>query len=89
MPSREGRPGVASLELERIEKQLAQLKETADFTLVVVHAGREHVPAPPPYIQTAYRRMVRAGANMVVAHHPHVLQGIEIYRGCAYCLQHG
>mgnify|MGYP000856169406 CR=1 FL=1 len=81
LPSREGRPGVASLDLERIEKQLAQLKETADFTLVVVHAGREHVPAPPPYIQTAYRRMVRAGANMVVAHHPHVLQGIEIYRG--------
>lgn len=81
LPPKEGEPGVASLDLARIEKQLAELKETADFAMVIVHAGREHVPSPPPYIQSAYRQMVRAGADIVVAHHPHVPQGIEIYQG--------
>lgn len=82
LPPRRGEPGVASLDLERITKQLAQLEETVDFKMVIVHAGREHVPAPPPYIQKAYRQMVRAGASLVVGHHPHVPQGIEIYQGC-------
>lgn len=81
LPPKEGEPGVASLNLARIEKQLSQLKETADFSMVIVHAGREHVPAPPPYIQSAYRQMVKAGADLVVAHHPHAPQGIEIYKG--------
>lgn len=81
LPPQSGEPGVASLDLARIEKQLADLKETVDFTMVIAHAGREHVPAPPPYIQKAYRKMVRAGADIVVGHHPHVPQGIEIYRG--------
>ena len=81
LPPQEGEPGVAGLDLVRIEKQLAELKQKVDLSLVIVHAGREHAPSPPPYIQTAYRQMVRAGADLVVAHHPHVPQGIEIYRG--------
>lgn len=36
---------------------------------------------PPPYVQRAFRGLVDAGADLVVGHHPHVPQGVEIYHG--------
>ena len=81
LPPYVGAPGVASMDLQRIEKQISTLKEKIDVIMLIVHAGREYVPAPPPYIQEAYREMLRYGADVVIGHHPHVPQGIEIYQG--------
>jgi poly-gamma-glutamate synthesis protein (capsule biosynthesis protein) len=47
----------------------------------VAHAGLEYIPFPPPYVQRAFRSIIEAGADCVVAHHPHVPQGIELYQG--------
>ena len=80
LPSREGRPGVASLDLERIEKQLAQLKETADFTLVVVTlAGnmcRRRLLYPNCLQENGACRCKYGGCPPSPC-----AQGIEIYRG--------
>ena len=55
----------------------------ADHVLVTIHAheskGRTSVPAD--FIVEFARAMVDAGATMFVGHGPHVLRGIEIYRG--------
>jgi poly-gamma-glutamate capsule biosynthesis protein CapA/YwtB (metallophosphatase superfamily) len=55
----------------------------ADHVLVTIHAheskGRTAVPAD--FIVEFARAMVDAGATMFVGHGPHVLRGIEIYRG--------
>lgn len=81
LPPYKGAPGVASLDLARIKKQLMELTENVDFKMVIVHAGREYAPVPPPYIQESYQQLVRDGADLIIGHHPHVPQGIEIYRG--------
>jgi hypothetical protein len=83
-----GGPGVASLDLPRLQAQLSSLQAQADVLMVVVHAGREYLPIPAPYIQAIYRSLVDAGAGLVVGHHPHVPQGIELYKGApiAYSL---
>ncbi len=75
-----GGPGVAGLSPVHTGQQIADLRHQVDVVIVVVHAGREYVPAPPPYIHRAYRALVDAGADIVVGHHPHVPQGVEIYR---------
>jgi hypothetical protein len=75
-----GGPGIASLDLPRLQAQLPSLRAQADVVLVVVHAGREYLPVPAPYIQSMYHSIVDAGADLVVGHHPHVPQGIELYR---------
>lgn len=74
-------PGVFGWELDEVMAAVQGLRQMVDVVLVVAHAGREYTPAPPPYLQRAFRTIARAGADLVVGHHPHVPQGIEIVEG--------
>jgi len=49
--------------------------------LVSVHGGHEWEAVPRSDFRDLYRRFVDLGADAVFAHHPHVLQGIEIRSG--------
>ena len=49
----------------------------ADLVLVSVHQGLEYEPVPRREDMAVLRGLVRAGADAVVGHHPHVPQGIE------------
>jgi poly-gamma-glutamate capsule biosynthesis protein CapA/YwtB (metallophosphatase superfamily) len=73
--------GAASLESAQFQSQLQALRAQVDVLVVVVHAGREFVPVPMPHIRRAYRALIAAGVDLVVGHHPHVPQGVEIYQG--------
>jgi poly-gamma-glutamate capsule biosynthesis protein CapA/YwtB (metallophosphatase superfamily) len=59
-----------------------------DYVVVSIHWGREHAPVPAPEQRRIARRIVEAGADVVLGHHPHVVQPIErIGRGVvAYSL---
>lgn len=74
-------PGTFGWNPERVLQKTREARDLADIVLVVVHAGREHPPLPPPYITRLYRRIAEAGATAVLAHHPHVPQGAEIHGG--------
>lgn len=74
-------PGAAPLDTPWVCQQIRELAELVDSVAVIVHAGREYVPVPPPYIRETYRLLADAGASLVVGHHPHVPQGIEVWRG--------
>lgn len=45
------------------------------------HGGLEYVEEPTLAIETRLKQAVDAGAALVVAHHPHVTQGLELYDG--------
>jgi len=81
-------PGVRGWEIEKLVSQIRDLKEGGDFVIAIAHAGLEYIPFPPPYVSNAFRALIDAGADCVVGHHPHVPQGIEIYknRPIAYSL---
>ena len=49
----------------------------ADLVLVSLHQGLEYKPVPRPEDVAVARGLVRAGADAVLAHHPHVPQGVE------------
>ncbi len=76
-----GGPGVFGWDVGLVVEKVKGLRAEADVVLVIFHGGREHVPVPPPYVVEALRRIARAGADAVVAHHPHVPQGVEIHEG--------
>lgn len=73
--------GVFGWEIGPVAEATQELRKDADVVIVIAHAGREYVPIPPPYVQTAFRAIAHAGADAVVGHHPHVPQGIEVYGG--------
>lgn len=77
----EGGHGASAWDAGRTAEQVARLKAEGLCVVVVIHAGREYLPVPPPYIRHGYRALAEAGADLVVGHHPHVPQGIECHRG--------
>ena len=82
-------PGVMGWDLTQIEETVKQLRETVDFVVVISHCGIEYIPFPPPYVQDAFRQLARAGADLVIGHHPHVPQGIEFYENTPICYSLG
>src|SRR6059058_5045968 len=52
----------------------------ADLIVVSVHGGTEFADAPPKHIEDLERGLIDAGADLVLAHHPHVLQPVVWYK---------
>ncbi|QKF81100.1 CapA family protein [Halarcobacter ebronensis] len=75
-----GHIGASDIESYNIIDQIRECKQQGYFTILIAHAGVEFIPTPPPHIQELYRTFVDEGANLVVGHHPHVPQGLEIYK---------
>jgi len=48
----------------------------ADLVLVMLHAGLEYQPVPPPDVVAIAKGIIHAGADAVFGHHPHVPQGL-------------
>jgi poly-gamma-glutamate synthesis protein (capsule biosynthesis protein) len=70
-------PGYPHVFLEDIKKA----KSRAEYVVVSFHWGAECATSPKSYQVNVARMAVDAGADVVVGHHPHVLQGIERYKG--------
>jgi poly-gamma-glutamate synthesis protein (capsule biosynthesis protein) len=56
---------------------------------VICHGGVEYIPFPPPYLASAFRRIAGAGADLIVGHHAHVPQGVQICNGVPICYSLG
>lgn len=58
-------------------------RETAAGRAVVVqyHGSREYSPEPTAESRRRMLAAIDAGADLVIGHHPHVLQGFEIHQG--------
>ena len=61
---------------------IARLQEEgADLILACCHWGIEREFYPTDFQQRLGRKCIDWGADMVIGHHPHVLQGVEEYQG--------
>ncbi|MBQ7372107.1 MAG: CapA family protein [Blautia sp.] len=67
---------------DELRENIQKLKEEgADLIISIFHWGNELDLEPDEY-QLAFGKMaVDAGADLVCGHHPHVIQGIETYKG--------
>ncbi len=52
----------------------------ADVVIVSFHTGTEYAEKPNAVQRSLYRTAVEAGADLVVGHHPHVVQPLEQYK---------
>lgn len=64
-------------DLDSIGKMIAGVKETCRWCVVVVHSGPEFCQLMPPTVRDIYRKYLELGADVVVGHHPHVMQNYE------------
>lgn len=73
-------PGTAPYLIHDVLDDIVRWKSEADAIVVSVHWGEEHVPYPVPWQVRDARRMIDAGAALVLGHHSHMFQGIERYK---------
>ena len=59
---------------------IQQCDSLFDFVIVNFHWGAELKNFPKQYQQDFAHQAIDAGADLIIGHHPHVLQGLEIYK---------
>jgi poly-gamma-glutamate synthesis protein (capsule biosynthesis protein) len=73
-------PGVAARQLDLIARDIRLLKQNTDYIVVNFHWGTEKARKPDAADRRFAHRVIEAGADAIIGHHPHVLQGIEMYK---------
>ncbi|CAI9405967.1 CapA family protein [Nocardioides sp. T2.26MG-1] len=73
MPPRTG--PLDEAELQRVLRDVRRLSRRVDVVIVMPHWGTQYVHRPEPVQEAVARRLVAAGADLVVGGHPHVVQG--------------
>src|SRR5207244_2539374 len=68
-------PGIAPLEAAIVREDLARWGGEATVRIVSVHWGSMYVDYPPPRVLELARVLAESNVDVVLGHHPHVLQG--------------
>lgn len=76
-------PGKSSFDLEKTKKAVKRIKELgiADVVAVSFHWGEEYKTRSNKEQQNIAHSLIESGADMIIGHHPHVVQEIERYKG--------
>ncbi|NLW56184.1 MAG: hypothetical protein GX050_06150 [Firmicutes bacterium] len=70
-------PGVVPARADYLRKDVARMREQADLVFVSLHWGREYQHEPTQKQRILGQTALAAGADLVIGHHPHVIQGVE------------
>lgn len=77
----QNKAGIAPGSVALVEADVKKAKETAQYVVVSYHWGAELVKTPRDYQRNLAHATIDAGADLVIGHHPHILQGLELYKG--------
>ena len=75
------KPGTAAANEMEVVADINAAKQMAELVVVSFHWGAELMDRPKDYQVRLAHAAIDAGADLVLGHHPHVLQGLELYRG--------
>jgi poly-gamma-glutamate capsule biosynthesis protein CapA/YwtB (metallophosphatase superfamily)/Tfp pilus assembly protein PilF len=80
--------GAAPLDEGTVVGAISRSKGKANLVVVSLHWGGESMAYPSSEQRRLAHKFVDAGADVILGHHPHVLQGVESYEGAviAYSL---
>ncbi len=70
-------PGIAALDVEAAVRNVEELRSRLDWLIVQIHWGVELSSLPSPEQRLWARRLAKAGADLILGHHPHVVQPME------------
>jgi len=78
----ENKPGLfTTYDPTALIAEIETAKLQSDYVIVYVHWGIEKKNHPEEYQRKMAKQYIDAGADLVVGSHPHVLQGMEYYKG--------
>lgn len=80
IPATATEPGIFRWnDYDLIARRIAEVKAKCRWCIVVSHGGEEFACLPNPYTRDRYLKFLELGADVVVAHHPHVPENYETF----------
>ena len=76
-----GPPYVNEEDLEAMIADVVRARPRVDFLLASFHWGASQSRTLTLSQQAVAHAAIEAGADVVIGHHPHIVQGVEVYRG--------
>lgn len=70
---------LALFDKPRMEKEIKELEEKADVTVIAMHWGHEYWTTPNDQQISMAKEMFEWGADVILGSHPHVIQPSEIH----------
>ena len=70
-------PGVAFLDMQELVENVKTCRKQADLVMLLIHWGIEHYSFPTPSQRKQAKALIEAGVDIIIGHHPHVIQGFE------------
>ncbi|MFC3420104.1 CapA family protein [Salinicoccus hispanicus] len=67
------------IDMPTILSDMEALRDAVDLLVVSMHQGVEYAPLPREDHVIQFEQIAEAGADIVLGHHPHVLQPVDIY----------
>ena len=77
--AKDDKGGAAPLQQESIMEDVEKIKNEVDYVILSLHWGTELSEYPSPEQVALAHSLIDAGVDVILGHHPHVLQGIERY----------
>lgn len=75
------RSGVMPLDPLLVKEDIRRVRNRADFVAVSFHWNIENTRQTHPAARDFAHAIIDAGADIILGHHPHKPQGIEVYKG--------
>lgn len=66
---------------DHLLKMVAEMKQAGDIVLLSLHWGLELELAPTAHQVDMAHRLIESGVDLLIGHHPHVLQPLEVWPG--------
>jgi len=57
--------------------RIKNMKKNCDYLVMVIHTGTEYRLKPERHDKILMKKYLNAGADLIIGHHPHVLQPVE------------
>ncbi len=76
----DNQPGFAWINHDHFDTYIENARQQVDVLILYVHAGVEHTKWPLPQWRKRYKQIIDLGVDAVIASHPHVPQGMELYK---------
>lgn len=85
----ETEPGVNPMYDDYVVSEIKKYKQQYDYVVVMCHWGKEHTWVTTPHVYKKAKKMMKAGADLILGSHPHRVQPVINFKNASVAYSMG